>query len=126
MDLTLEQRAKHALQQRLKSTSNYTAAEIAQIEILERKLFPQQKINKETSDLFRRLCSLSNIHLAEPREISSHRPVIGPVIVAIKKATYPFIRAHLKGLIEALGEFCAWSVYAQAVNWRQAEGSQDL
>lgn len=119
MDLSLEQRAKDALSSRLKTSANYSAQEISEIAKLERKLFPHQAIDKETTELFRRLCALSNIRLLPSREITSHRPIVGPLIVAIKRISYPFIRVHLKGVIEALEEFCAWSVYAHAKSHRR-------
>lgn len=118
MDLSLETRAKSALEQRLNSAHNYTAQEIAEVGSLERKLFPSCVIDKETTEVFRRLCVLSNIKLVPSSEIRSHRKFIGPVIVAVKKLSYPMIRVHLKGIFEALEEFCAWSLYAHARGYR--------
>ena len=118
MMIDLEKRAKDALNSRLKSAENYTLDEIAEISSLERKLFPQSSIDKETTDLFRRLSALSNIKLTPSREITSHRKLIGPLIVAVKRISYPLIRVHLKRIFEALEEFCAWSVYAHAKSWR--------
>ncbi len=55
-------------------------------------------LNDELLERLRTMCQLWEVDI-KPSQITSHRPVIGPVIVAVKKALYPIIRLFLKDMI---------------------------
>ena len=57
----------------------------------------------------RRLCQLWDIDI-RIGNISSHRKITGPFIVAFKKLLFPLIRVLLKDLIEQQREFNATSI----------------
>ncbi len=57
----------------------------------------------------RRLCQLWDIDI-RPMQITSHRKIIGPVIVAIKRLTFPIIKMLLKDFIRQQRDFNASAI----------------
>jgi hypothetical protein len=53
----------------------------------------------------RRLCQLWDIELRPPHQITSHRRIVGPLIVGLKKLVYPILRVLLKDLIRQQRDF---------------------
>ncbi len=114
---TLEQRAITQLESRLASNRHYTSSEVVEIEELDRRLIPTDiDIDEGTTKKLRALCKLSQCELKPAREITSHRPFIGPIIVAIKKLSWPLIKIHLKEAFAGQQEFNSWAVYSIAEN----------
>ena len=68
------------------------------------------ELDKQTSERFRALASFSQLELKPAREIKSHRKIIGPIIVALKRMSWPLIKIHLKDSFESLEQFSAWSL----------------
>ncbi len=102
----LEHQAKLNLQQRLETSESYNQKEIDSVSNFQHRLVPAGLLLEEKSlEELRALASLSRIRLKPPSQISSHRPVIGKLIVAVKKATWPLVNFHLKDTIEAMEEF---------------------
>ncbi len=66
-------------------------------------------VSDEILERLRMLCQLWSIEL-RPRTITSHRPFIGPIIVAFKKALYPLISFFLKDLIRQQKDFNAATI----------------
>lgn len=64
------------------------------------------QISDSTLEKLRQLCQLWDVDL-RPAEVKSHRPVIGPVIVAAKRLIYPVLRAFLRNSIKQQQEFNA-------------------
>lgn len=60
----------------------------------------------ERLDRLRRAAQVWDIEL-RPREITSHRPVIGPIIVSIKKLVFPILSFFLSDLIRQQRSFNA-------------------
>jgi hypothetical protein len=60
-------------------------------------------------ELLRRLCQIYSIEIKE-REISSHRPVIGPVIVAVKKVLFKIVKVLLGPTFKHQRDFNAVAV----------------
>ena len=67
------------------------------------------ELGGESLDKLRRLCQLWDIDL-RCQGISSHRPLIGPLIVAIKKLLYPVLKVFLKDTLQQQRDFNAAAV----------------
>jgi len=70
-------------------------------------------VSDETLEKLRRLCQLWDVDV-RIRRISSHRRVIGPVIVAAKRLLYPMLRVLLKDFIRQQRSFNAAAIAAIA------------
>jgi hypothetical protein len=108
----VEQSVSLRLQKRL--GEHYTTSEIEHISAMDSSLFPLDfELDETTSNTFRSLTRLSHCAL-KPAHLRSHRTIIGPVIVAIKKLTWKLVKVHLEHAFDGLQEFCSWMVYCQA------------
>lgn len=100
------------LQERL--GEHYSTTEIEHISALDSALFPADfELNEVDSNTFRSLARLSHCAL-KPAHLQSHRKIIGPFIVAVKKLIWKFMKVHLEHAFDGLQEFCSWMVYNQA------------
>ena len=63
-------------------------------------------VTDEQLEKIRRACQLWDVDI-RMRDISSHRPFVGPIIVAAKKALYPILQAFLKDFIRQQRSFNA-------------------
>ena len=61
-------------------------------------------------EMLRRLCQLYHVDLLTP-SMTSHRPVIGPVIVACKKLLFRILRPLLEKSLRQQRDFNAATVY---------------
>ena len=61
-------------------------------------------VSESKLEKLRRLCQLWEVDI-KPSEISSHRPFIGPVIVAFKKLLFPILRVLLKDTLRQQRDF---------------------
>lgn len=61
-------------------------------------------VTESELNVLRRLCQSWDIEL-RPLTITSHRPIIGPVIVAVKKVLFPLVQVFLKDLIRQQRDF---------------------
>ncbi len=110
----LEERITRALAARLAEHPHYSAKEAGQIEQLNRSLFPEGcSIDYQTSEDFRRLAVFSQCDAKSPI-IRSHRPLLGPVIVAVKKLFWKIVRGQLEPFFAGMSEFNAAVVEVQA------------
>ena len=75
---------------------------------------PLKNCSPELIDKFRIACSRWDVHLKPPSSITSHRPLIGPIIVMVKKAIYPILRNLLKDFTREQREFNAASLAIMA------------
>lgn len=62
------------------------------------------QVTENELNVLRRLCQSWDIEL-RPLTITSHRPIIGPVIVAVKKILFPLVQVFLKDLIRQQRDF---------------------
>lgn len=67
-------------------------------------------LSEERLEKLRRLCQLWEVELTAPREISSHRPIIGPLIVGAKKLVFPILRVFLKDTLRRQRDFNAAAI----------------
>jgi hypothetical protein len=111
----VERLISNRLEQRLDRNLKYTREEIEKITKLDRSLFPEDfQLNEEHSNDLRALASLSQCQLKPARSIRSHRPILGPLIVALKKITWKLIKVHLEEPFDGLQEFSARMVDSHA------------
>ena len=68
------------------------------------------EVSDEVLEKLRRLCQLWNVRFLESKEISSHRPFIGPIIVRLKKLLLPMIKTLMKDVIHQQRAFNAVAV----------------
>jgi hypothetical protein len=57
------------------------------------------EVDEKTLEKLRQACQLWDIQF-RPLNITSHRPVIGPIIVGLKKLCFPIVRLFMKDVIE--------------------------
>ncbi|MBN8548196.1 MAG: hypothetical protein J0M12_02650 [Deltaproteobacteria bacterium] len=62
------------------------------------------KVSESELNTLRRLCQAWEIEL-RPGKITSHRPLVGPLIVAAKKLVFPIIQVFLKDLVKQQKDF---------------------
>ncbi len=68
------------------------------------KLFPARyAIDKETTELFRAMCILSQCN-SSSKLITSHRPVIGKAIVFLKKSAWKLIEPQIKHIFDGVSD----------------------
>ena len=116
----LEERVQQAFAERLDAEPDYNLQEIDKVCSVDRRLFPEGYDPEfQTFENVRVLCRLSQFELQEAKEISSHRKLLGPVIVLLKKLTWPFIKIHLKGSYDGQSEFNAMMVEVLAESVRK-------
>ena len=113
--IALNDRVEKNLEMRLQSRSDLTASEIEKVAELDKSLFPGEfEISEEARESLRVLCSYSRCELRSGRDIRSHRRFVGPVIVFLKRLSWPLIRFHLKDTFESMQLFHSWVVYSHA------------
>lgn len=78
-------------------------------------------LSEDQLELFRKLCQAWDLDL-RLQSISSHRPLIGPVIVGLKKLIFPVLRALLKDILRQQREFNATSIALLADLYRRDNG----
>jgi len=81
------------------ASGEFARRDIEYVSTLDRRLFSGNvQMSEENFDRLRNLCRLWDIDI-KVGEIRSHRPVIGPIIVAVKKVLLPILRMLLKDTI---------------------------
>jgi hypothetical protein len=89
----------HALLQ-----SSELVDELASVQQKTSKLFSSiHPIDKETTELFRAMCILSQCG-SRTKPITSHRPIIGKLIVCFKKITWRIIEPQLKHILDGVSD----------------------
>lgn len=95
-----------AVQRRIAS-GEFSAQDVKNISERELALIPKDlAVPPHLLEKLRRLCQLWEVDIRDAN-ITSHRKVIGPFIVAAKKMIYPLIRFALKDLIREQRDFNA-------------------
>ena len=108
---SLERHVFEALSSRLKTSPSYSDEEIVRVSGLSKRLFHDGFcLNEDQTNRVRALCSLSQSTLKPANEISSHRKLIGPLIVFIKRLTWPLISVHLRDVFVGIQEFQSLAV----------------
>ncbi|MDD2942715.1 MAG: hypothetical protein PHC51_07100 [bacterium] len=112
----LSERIDQCLTARLQdSGGTYNKTEIHDITHKKTTLVPTGTIlSQESSERLRALSKLAQFQLRPASQITSHRRLLGPVIVFFKKLTWPIIHIHLKETFAGIQELSAWSVVTMA------------
>ena len=88
----------------------YAVRDIEYISALKRPLATQTlKLSPDRLEKLRRLCQLWDIEL-KATHIESHRKILGPLIVAVKKMLLPILRVLLKDMIRQQRDFNAAAI----------------
>ena len=67
------------------------------------------QVSEQELNTLRRLCQAWNIEI-RPMLIQSHRPIIGPAIVAVKKIIFPILRVLMKDFVTQQRDFNAAAI----------------
>lgn len=111
----LDQKIEQALRSRLQNKPNFDSEEIAKVSSLDCSLFPKDFVLDQTrNEEYRILARSAQLELKPAREIRSHRKYLGKLIVLIKRASWPFIRIHLKDTVEHMRDFSSQALYTMA------------
>jgi hypothetical protein len=85
----------------------FAERDVAYIASLHRPLSDKKLVlTSERLELIRKLCQLWEFDVVPPK-VSSHRKIIGPCIVALKRCLFPIVRVLLKDSIKRQREFNA-------------------
>lgn len=102
----LEEQLKARAKQHL-SVKGYTDNDVQYVAALERPLYQGNlKLSKVELEKLRALCQLWEVRLM-PQKISSHRPVIGKIIVAVKRLLFPIFQVFMKDTMRQQRDFNA-------------------
>lgn len=103
--LVLQAQVHEKLSWRLARNDHYSFDEIEHIATLDHLLFPRSfVIDENLCNRFRRLAMFSQVGLRPVRTITSHRKIVGPVIVLLKNLTWLLVKVHLQNTMDALQE----------------------
>jgi hypothetical protein len=106
--VSLESRLGQSLARRFQDNPDYQPAELPRLAEYKTNIFPEgYELSCGDSEPLRTLARLALTDLRPASAIKSHRPVLGPFIVALKKLSWPFIAIHLRDTFAALREFHA-------------------
>jgi hypothetical protein len=82
-------------------------------------------LSKERLERLRQLCQLFDVQLKPSAQISSHRPIIGPMIVAAKRALYPLLSVFLRDTLRQQRAFNAMTVTLLIEALNEAQGDKE-
>jgi len=79
------------------STGRYTAENVRYVAQLERPASGGNlTVSNRSLERIRRLCQVWEVDFKPARSITSHRPIVGPVIVACKRLAFPVMRFFMQ------------------------------
>jgi len=108
-DTELRQRAEDGVAQKL-AASIYTPDEMERIRRLDASLVDEEiGLDEVALGKLRRLCQIWDVDI-RVTHISSHRPIIGPVIVFCKRLFLPILRFLLKDSLRQQRDFNATAI----------------
>jgi hypothetical protein len=83
-------------------------------------------LSGERSELLRRMCALHKMTL-HPRTISSHRPVVGKIIVGAKQAIFRIMKPLLEPMLRQQTTFnaCMVTLVAQLANEAKSPSKEE-
>lgn len=111
----LDKKIEENLNARLKSQANFDEEEIAKVSSLDCSLFPKDFLLDQTrNEEYRILARSAQLELKPACEIRSHRKYLGKLIVLVKRASWPFVRIHLKDTVEHMRDFSSQALYTMA------------
>ena len=114
------------LNARLTDATSYTVEEIERVSRLDRRLFPAKfRLTSADSERIRALCALSKTEIDPLRGITSHRPLIGPLIVGAKRLLWRSFKPLLDQTFDGIQEYNSWQIYSQAAQLRRIKELED-
>lgn len=100
----LQDRCQERVSQHLQK-GDYSVSSIAAIAALRPAMLDRSLvIGEKDYEALRRLCQVWDVDL-RPSPITSHRPLVGPLIVAMKKLLFPVLRVFLKDTLRQQRDF---------------------
>lgn len=85
---------------------HFSEVEISDIARLQRTLLPRSfSLSLSDTEVLRSLAKFSQTELRPSGSIRSHRKIIGPFIVLLKRLSWPFIALHMKDVVASNREF---------------------
>ncbi|MCO6430201.1 MAG: hypothetical protein J5J00_05020 [Deltaproteobacteria bacterium] len=105
-DEELSRRCQEGMHLRF-AENEYTAKDVEYIQNLQLRVSRASSnlSNKEVEHL-RRLCQLWDVNLKCP-PLTSHRPIVGPIIVTVKRLFFPVVRLFMRESFKQQREFNA-------------------
>lgn len=97
----------------IKENKDSILKEVESVNSLSRKLFDHE-INKDTTELFRAMCILSQCSTKLNTEISSHRPLVGKLIVTIKKIIWRFVSPQIEKTFSSIQDCFSYLIISHA------------
>jgi len=89
------------------SSGKYTARDVSYLKTLNRPVLSEKlNVSEERLEKLRALCQAWDIEI-RASSISSHRPIIGPLIVLVKKTLQPLLKILLRDTINQQRNFNA-------------------
>ncbi len=102
IDASLREAAREHL-----ALKGYTQKDVEYVAGLERPIFDGTlRLSSPELEKLRLLCRLCEVRL-KPQRISSHRPVVGKIIVAVKRALFPIVEVFMKDALRQQRDFNA-------------------
>ncbi len=87
--------------------------ELNSVMSLNRRLFTKE-IDKDTTELFRAMCILSQCSTKLNSNVSSHRPIIGKVIVFIKKLIWKMVSPQIETTFASIQDCFSYIIISHA------------
>lgn len=107
----------------ISSSASYTSEEVGRVSAASRKLVSAGKtLPNDLLESIRAAATLANSELRPNPDFTSHRPLIGGLIVAIKKLTWPLVRFHLHRHFDNQSELNRRMLYNQVKLYEAAIG----
>ena len=120
----LEEAVRRNLSARMARHESYQPGEAGEVAEITRPLIQgKSPLPKQITEDLRLLAKFSQTELKPSPLIRSHRKVIGPAIVFVKKLTWPLVYFHLRDTFAGMREFHARLLYALG---RQQSELQEL
>ena len=112
---SISQAVNGNLRTRLHGPVDLSQEEIDNVAELYHPLVPKgAKLADKQLEELRALAVCSRCEMKALPTITSHRPFIGPIIVMMKRILWPFLRAQLRGTLNAQQEFNSRLLYGLA------------
>lgn len=104
------------------ASGDYTRENVRYVGELQRPAAPGKlDVSAESLAYLRRLCQLWEVDLRPARSITSHRKIIGPVIVAFKRMAFPIVRFFMRETLKQQRDFNAAVVEAVTRIYNEVE-----
>ena len=98
---------------KLSADESSLKGELNSVSALSRRLF-SEGIDKDTTELFRAMCILSQCSTKLNSEVTSHRPVIGKLIIFIKKLIWRFIAPQIETTFASIQDCFSYIIISHA------------